>query len=140
MTDPQQPLAGSATAIPTCRVPHCDAFITDDGTLCLAHKRGMKLTIKLTDAVYEYLHHVKPTRENEEQMTEAGTHLADALALLLKGTFDPDIAYDRTPISLATVSSAAACNWNVVFRWIAHANRYQLDDFEDQFDDDDEDE
>lgn len=114
------------TTIPRCQAHGCDG-IADDGTgLCAAHRRAVTLTVKVQDAVREFLHDgIKATSSNENEVAEAGTYLAEGVALLLKVLFGSEVSYDREPIIL---QQRPGLTWRVLFSWMVALSAATWDD------------
>lgn len=123
---------------PTCAAQAC-AGVADDGSgLCSAHRRSLTLTTKVQDAVREFLHGnlnpsavIRPTPENARKVVEAGTHIAQGLALLIATRFD-DMSFDPSPIYVHDLSSATNTPWRVSFSWQANQLKEEQDDDEDE--------
>lgn len=105
------------TAISRCGALGCHGIADDGLGLCGAHRAAVTLTVKVQDAVREFLHgSITPTAENVSAVTEAGTYFADGMALLLRALFGTEVAYDHEPL---TLQNHPLLTWRVLFSWTA---------------------
>jgi len=93
--------------------------------------------------VGEFLHgnnlkrtEIRATTDNARKVVEAGTHLANGLALLIGTRFD-DVSFDPAPLYLGDLSEHAPTPWRVSFSWRAHATRTDETEDDDVDSDDD---
>lgn len=108
-----------------CSAKYCGKPI-DAGGLCGDHRRGLALTVSVSDAIYRFLTDSqsravgqigrsdhRDNDETEQIVIEAGEHLAHGLAMLIGTRFDGDIHWNTTPLQKIRE------RWRVRFVWMA---------------------
>lgn len=135
------------TTIPMCQARTCHGVATLAG-LCDDHRRARKLTVKVQDALLEFLHvqqgatlqsSVKTSSDNQQNVELAGWSIAQGIALLVSTCFESGISFDPEPISLVSASRGPDPNWRVRFTWTAgKPEPFELEDIEPDDDQDDE--
>jgi len=91
--------------IPRCVAVGC-AQVALDGGLCPAHRRAVKLTAEISDAVFHFFsgngkadNAIKPGTRNDNNFVEAGECLSLGIALLISGLFDGNVVFcEERPI------------------------------------------
>lgn len=86
--------------------------------LCAQHRRTLRLTAKVCDAVGEFLKSAEIPVNNtliEDQVIEAGECLAQGLGLLASTQFDEPLFWHPSPIHLAGIRGNK--RWRVEFVW-----------------------
>lgn len=116
-------------SVPQCQALDCGGVADDGKGLCAAHRRALTLTVKVQDAVREFLrgsangpNAISLSEENIDNAGEAGMYFAEGLALLTKTVFRSNVAYDEQPIEVAYNSQGCMPEWQVKFTWSAAMN------------------
>ena len=130
-TDDPRPMS-----TPTCCALACDSVADDKTGLCPDHRRALTLTVKMQDAVSEFLQtkvgnnlqsSVRLNAKNVHNVELAGNHLAHALALLISALFESTVDYDDAPIKSRSLSVGEQTNWSVLFEWMAGRSERFID-------------
>jgi hypothetical protein len=114
--------------VPTCTAQAC-AQVALDGGLCPAHRRAVKLTAEISDAVFHFFagnrnigDAIRPGTRNDNNFVEAGECLSLGIALLIGSLFDGDVVFcEESPIfadtSFGTRYVPKTPRWRVKFSW-----------------------
>lgn len=110
------------SAILTCEARACDNVATHIGGLCDAHRRALKLSTGIQDAVVEFFNLpsiIRPGTRQDKDYVLAGQYLAHGIALLVGSLFDTEIVFNERPIYAQMNRSVShnAPRWRVQFIW-----------------------
>ncbi|WP_204080993.1 hypothetical protein [Mycobacterium riyadhense] len=133
------------SAVLTCDAQFCENPATHISGLCDAHRRALRLTTSIQDAVLEFImtpERIKPGTRNDKKIIEAGDYLVHGMHLLIGTVFNAeDVFFEGNPI-VAQMSSrdTNVPRWRVQFKWIAHNDNLLADDSNVDLDDNEGDE
>ncbi|WP_368681664.1 hypothetical protein [Mycobacterium intracellulare] len=84
----------AATPIQRCDGQGC-ANVADLYGLCSAHRRALKLTTKIQDALLEFVTGIRPLTKNDRNILSASDYLSDGLTMLVGSVFGEEIEFER---------------------------------------------
>lgn len=130
----------SRLPVKTCEAEFCDK-IAEGHRLCVAHRRALKLTRAIQDAILEFVmlpERIRPGTRNDKKIIEAGDHFAHGIHCLIGTLFTTeDVIFEGKPIvaQMGSLDSNVS-RWRVQFKWIAHNGNLLADDSDADLDDD----
>lgn len=129
------------TSVLTCEAGYCKNPAVHTSGLCANHRRALKLTATIQDAILEFVmtpERIRPGTRSDKKIIQAGDHFAHGMLLLIGTLFNTeDVIFECEPI--VTQMSSRDTNvprWRVQFKWIAHNGNLLRDDDVTDLDDD----
>mgnify|MGYP005812086769 CR=1 FL=1 len=106
------------TPIPVCVAQFCGG-VADHGGLCSAHRRALKLTTKVQDALLEFINGIRPLSVNDRDIVLAGEYLGDGLSLLVGVVFSDEIEFEKPPLLFVDYGDREQRKprWRVDLKW-----------------------
>ncbi|RFZ35142.1 hypothetical protein DAVIS_04692 [Mycobacterium marinum] len=124
-----------------CRAGYCENPALHISGLCDRHRRALKLTAAIQDAILEFMmtpDRLKPGTRNDKKIIEAGDHFAHGMYCLIGTLFNTeDVIFEAKPIvAQMSCRDTNVPRWRVQFKWIAHNGNLLADDSDVDLDDD----
>lgn len=103
-----------------CAAQGCERPINGHGgRWCSAHRRGLALSVGLTDALAGFLTPFGESATFDERVIEAGELIGQGLELLLSHAFDGNnVAVEEQPIKFKNGDSSYKSVWRVSLGWL----------------------
>jgi len=135
-----------------CRIESCDRPVDGNvgGRYCWTHRRTLKFSATLNDAVSEFLGtaggSMRPSPFNGNDVREAGEFFALGLSKLFGAAFGTTVAVDPHPITVKTMGRRdGRLHWHVSFLWQENEGELsscaamdETDEVDDEYNDDED--